>query len=92
MIDKNYHTYEEQRMATERKDREQRVAIAKGIFAILLALVIIWFIFGFLGSFFAKSPEHISHYNTPETSQTITTPKKDLNPLPPASYIYKDTQ
>ncbi|WP_375622392.1 MULTISPECIES: hypothetical protein [unclassified Bartonella] len=91
MIDKNYHTFEE-RMAEERKDREQRVSIAKGIFAILLAMVIIWFIFGFLGSFFAKSPEHISHYNTPETSQTVTTPQKDLNSLPSVPYTYKGTQ
>ncbi|WP_375703659.1 hypothetical protein [Bartonella sp. AD13SXNS] len=91
MIDKNYHTYEE-RMAAERKEREQRISIAKGIFAILLALAIIWFIFGFLGSFFAKSPEHILHYNTPETSHTVTTPQKDLNSLPPVPYTYKDMQ
>ncbi|WP_039760185.1 hypothetical protein [Bartonella queenslandensis] len=95
MIDKNYHTYEERmaaERASERKDHEQRVSIAKGIFAILLALVIIWFIFGFLGSFFAKSPEHSSHYNTPEASQTITTPQKDLNSPPPVPYTYKSTQ
>ncbi|WP_375623986.1 MULTISPECIES: hypothetical protein [unclassified Bartonella] len=90
MIDKNYHTYEE-RMAAERRDREQRVSIAKGIFAILLAVVIIWFIFGFLGSFFAKSPEHSSRYNTPETNQSVTTPKKDLNSLPSVPYTYKAT-
>ncbi|WP_175868278.1 hypothetical protein [Bartonella gabonensis] len=91
MIDKNYHTYEE-RMATERKDHEQRVSIAKGIFAILLALVLIWFIFGFLGSFFAQDPEHSSHYNTPETSQSIPPQKKDLSSRPPVPYSDKSTQ
>lgn len=90
MIDKNYHTYEEHIVA-ERREREQRVSIAKGIFAILLAVVIIWFIFGFLGSFFAKSPEYRSHYNTPETSQSVTTPQKALNSLPPVPYTYKGT-
>ncbi|PIT70551.1 hypothetical protein [Bartonella tribocorum] len=90
MIDKNYHTYEEH-LAAERKDHEQRVSIAKGIFAILLALVIIWFIFGFLGSFFAKSPKH-SPRHTPETSQSMTTPQKDLNSTPPVPYTYKSTQ
>ncbi|WP_375636825.1 hypothetical protein [Bartonella sp. AP152HLJHH] len=91
MIDKNYRTYEE-RMAAERRDSEQRVSIAKGIFAILLAVVILWFVFGFLGSFFAKSPEHSLRYNTPETSQSVTTPKKDLNSLPSVPYTYKGTE
>ncbi|WP_142416853.1 hypothetical protein [Bartonella massiliensis] len=91
MIDKNYHTYEE-RMAAEKKDHEQRVSVAKGIFAILLALVIIWFIFGFLGSFFAKSPEHSSRYNIPETNHTVTPPQKDLNSSHPVPYTYKETQ
>ncbi|QEE12047.1 hypothetical protein [Bartonella krasnovii] len=91
MIDKNYHTYEE-RMAEERKNHEQRVSIAKGIFAILLALVIIWFVFGFLGSFFARSPEHSSRYNTPQTSQSIPAPQKDLNSPPSVPYTYKSTQ
>lgn len=89
MIDKDYHTYEERmaaERASERKDHEQHVSIAKGIFAILLALVLIWFIFGFLGSFFAKSPEHNSRSNIPEASQTITTPHKDLNSPPPVPY------
>ncbi|GAA5105349.1 hypothetical protein [Bartonella jaculi] len=90
MIDRNYQTYEE-RIATEKKEREQLNSIGKGIFAILLGLVIIWFVFGFFGSFFEKSPERISHYNTTESSQTITTPRKDLNPAPQAPYTYKNT-
>lgn len=89
MIDRNYHTYEE-RTAAEQKEREQRNAIGKGILAVLLALFLLWFIFGFLGSFFEKSPERISHYNTTESSQTITTPKTDLNPTSPVPYSYKD--
>ncbi|WP_273756747.1 hypothetical protein [Bartonella sp. MM73XJBT] len=89
MINRNYHTYEE-RIAEEQKEREQRNAIGKGILAILLALFLLWFIFGFLGSFFEKSPEHVSHYNTTESSQTITTPKKDLNPTIPVPYTYRD--
>ncbi|GAA4661808.1 hypothetical protein [Bartonella pachyuromydis] len=89
MIDRNYHTYEE-RIAAEKKEREQRNAIGKGILAVLLALFILWFIFVFLGSFFEKSPEHISHYNTTESSQTITTPKKDLDSTSPIPHTYKD--
>ncbi|WP_208441762.1 hypothetical protein [Bartonella raoultii] len=89
MIDRNYHTYEE-RIAAEKKEREQRNAIGKGIIAILLALFLLWFIFGFLGSFFEKSPERISHYNTTETSQTITPPRKELNPESTLPYTYKE--
>ncbi|EJF75832.1 hypothetical protein HWV54_00780 [Bartonella alsatica] len=88
MIDRNYSTYEE-RMAAEKKEREQRNSIGKGILAIFLALFIIWFIFGFLGSFFEKSPERISHYNTTESSQTITSTKKNLNPTSAVPYTYK---
>ncbi|CAF26256.1 hypothetical protein [Bartonella quintana] len=91
MIDRNYHTYEE-RIAAEKKEREQHNSIGKGILAILVALFIIWFIFGFLGSFFEKSPEGISHhYNTPESNQTTKSPEKDLNPTSPVPYTYKDT-
>ncbi|EJF76278.1 hypothetical protein MCO_01635 [Bartonella sp. DB5-6] len=90
MIDKNYHIYEE-RMAAEKKDREQHNSIGKAILAILLGLVIIWFIFGFLGSFFEKSPERISHYNTTESNQTVTNPRQDLNPTSPVPYTYKGT-
>lgn len=91
MIDRNYHTYEE-RIAAEQKEREQRNAIGKGILAVLLALFLLWFIFGFLGSFFEKSPEHISHYNTTESSQTITTPRKDLNQTSSVPYGYKEQE
>lgn len=90
MIDRNYHTYEE-RIAAEKKDREQRNSIGKGILALLLGIFIIWFIFGFLGSFFEKSPERISHYNTTESNQMITSPRKDLNPTSPVPYTYKST-
>ncbi|MGF7157920.1 hypothetical protein [Bartonella heixiaziensis] len=89
MIDKNYPTYE-QRIAAEQTEREQRNSISKGIFAIFLGLFIIWFVFGFLGSFFEKSPQHISH-STTGASETITSPRKDLNPISPEPYIYKDT-
>ncbi|WP_455480270.1 hypothetical protein V3564_03725 [Bartonella sp. B12(2025)] len=75
MIDKNYQTYEEL-IIPEKKDRKQHNSIGKSIFAILLALFIVWFIFGFLGSFFEKSPRRISHYNTKESTQTVTDPKK----------------
>ncbi|GAA5102977.1 hypothetical protein [Bartonella acomydis] len=88
MIDRNYHTYEE-RMAAEKKEREQRNSIARGILAILLALFILWLIFGFWGSFFAKSPEPLSHYNTTESSQTIPSTRTDSNSTIPVSYSYK---
>ncbi|WP_019221683.1 hypothetical protein [Bartonella senegalensis] len=89
MIDRNYQTYEE-RIAAEKTEREQRNSLGKGIFAILLALFVLWFIFGFLGSFFTKSPERISHGNTIEPSQTITRPRQDLNPTVPVPYSHKD--
>ncbi|MET3590144.1 ABC-type Fe3+ transport system permease subunit [Bartonella silvatica] len=88
MTDRNYHTYEE-RIALEKSEREQRKSIARGILAILLALFIIWFIFGFLGSFFVKSPERTSHYGTTESSQTTSHPKKDLTS--PVPHAYKGT-
>lgn len=91
MIDRNYQTYEE-RIAAKKTKHEQHNSIWKGIFVILLTLFILWFIFGFLGSFFTKSPERISHYNTTESSQTVTTPRKDLNPISPVPHNYKDTR
>ncbi|WP_208435699.1 hypothetical protein [Bartonella phoceensis] len=90
MIDRNYHTYEE-RITAEKKEREQRNAIGKGILVVLLTLFIIWFIFGFLGSFFAKSPERISHDNSTESEQTIIRPR-ELNPTSPTPYIDKGTR
>ncbi|MBX4335535.1 hypothetical protein [Bartonella raoultii] len=90
MIDRNYQTYEE-RMAAEKIDRERRYSIGKGLFTIILALIILWFIFGFLGSFFTKSSEHTSHYNKTESNQTITDPKKGLHSTPSLPYTYKDT-
>ncbi|EJF90894.1 hypothetical protein ME1_00094 [Bartonella vinsonii subsp. arupensis OK-94-513] len=90
MIDRNYHTYEK-RIATEKKEREQLNSIGRGILAILLGVFIIWFVFGFLGSFFEKKPEHISHYSTTESNQTITSPRKDLNSTSEIPYIYKNT-
>lgn len=90
MIDSNYHTYEKH-IAAEKKEREQRNSIGRGILAVLLALFIIWFIFGFLGSFFEKSPEGVSHYNTKESNQTIISPKKDSTTTSPIPYTYKGT-
>lgn len=90
MIDRNYQTYEE-RMEAEKAEREQRHSIGKGLFAIILALVILWFIFGFLGSFFTKSSEHTQQYNKTESSQSITDQKKDLNPTSSVPYTYKNT-
>ncbi|EJF80927.1 hypothetical protein [Bartonella doshiae] len=90
MIDRKYPTYEEYR-AAKKIEREQRNLIGKGIFAIILALLILWFIFGFFGSFFEKSSKHISHYNATESSQTITLPKSDLNTTFPVPNSNKDT-
>ncbi|UTO29011.1 hypothetical protein [Bartonella harrusi] len=90
MIDRNYHTYEK-RIADEKKEREQLNSIGRGILAILLGVFIIWFVFGFLGSFFEKSPEHISHHNATQSNQTITGPKKDLNSTSQIPDTYKHT-
>ncbi|KEC54495.1 membrane protein [Bartonella koehlerae] len=91
MINRSYQTYGE-RIAAEKTEREQRNSIWKGIFAILLTVFILWFIFGFLGSFFTKSPQRISHYNTTESSRIVTSPRKDLNPTSPVPYNYKNTR
>ncbi|WP_317993383.1 hypothetical protein [Bartonella gliris] len=90
MIDSNYPVHEKYK-AVDKTDREKYNSFGKGIFAILLGLFIIWFIFGFLGSFFEKSPEHRSHYNTTESSETITSPRKDLNPISLEPYTYNGT-
>ncbi len=76
-------------MAAEKKEREQRNSIGKGILAILLALFIIWLIFGFFGSFFAKSPERLSHYNTTKSGQIIPSIKTDPNSTITVPYSYK---
>ncbi|WP_019223482.1 hypothetical protein [Bartonella rattaustraliani] len=90
MIDRNYHTYEEH-TAAEKKEREQRSSIGRGILAILLALFIIWFVFGFLGSFFEKSSQDVFHNNSTESSQTIISPRKDFSTTSPTPYTYKGT-
>ncbi|EJF77074.1 Uncharacterised protein [Candidatus Bartonella washoeensis] len=90
MIDRNYPVHEKYKVV-DKTDREKYNSFGKGIFAILLGLFIIWFIFGFLGSLFEKSPEHVSHYNTTKSSETVTSPKKDLNPVSPMPYPYKGT-
>ncbi|MET3559923.1 hypothetical protein ABID39_000607 [Bartonella japonica] len=90
MIDRNYYTYEE-RIAAEKKEREQRNSIGRGILAVLLALFLIWFVFGFLGSFFEKTPEGVSHSNPTQSNQNIISPKKDFSTSSPIPYTYKGT-
>ncbi|WP_455465511.1 hypothetical protein [Bartonella sp. B39] len=90
MIDRNYHTYDKH-IASEKKEREQINSIGRGILAIILGVFILWFVFGFLGSFFEKSPEHISHYNATESNQIVTSPRKDLNSTSKIPYTYKNT-
>ncbi|MCZ2158612.1 hypothetical protein NPX99_04880 [Bartonella sp. 220] len=90
MIDRNYHTYEK-RIADEKKEREQLNSIGRGILAILLGVFIIWFVFGFLGSFFEKSPEHVSHHNAIQSNHMITDPKKDSNSTSQIPDTYKNT-
>ncbi|WP_455482607.1 hypothetical protein V4P56_03125 [Bartonella sp. B35(2025)] len=91
MTNKHYPAYK-QHTVKDKSDREQRNFIGKSIFAIIFTLIILWFIFSFLGSLFEKSPKHnASNYNTTESSQTITTPKKDLNTTSPLPHTHKDT-
>ncbi|WP_455475254.1 hypothetical protein [Bartonella sp. B17] len=50
MIDKKQPKHE-QRIVADKTDRKRCNSILKGALAIIFALIIIWFVFGFLGSF-----------------------------------------
>ncbi|CBI76350.1 conserved protein of unknown function [Bartonella clarridgeiae 73] len=81
MIEKNYPVHEE-RKAEEQGNCKWFSSIGKSIFTIVLALLIIWFIAGFLGAFWNKSQRHMPDNNTTGVNQTTTNPKK--NPTAPS--------
>ncbi|WP_455474924.1 hypothetical protein [Bartonella sp. B30(2025)] len=51
-MNKKEHHKHEQRIVADKTDRQRYHSIWKGILVVMLVLIVIWFVFGFLGFFF----------------------------------------
>ncbi|WP_455477632.1 hypothetical protein [Bartonella sp. B41] len=89
MTDENYPIYEKH-TTEEKKNSEQHNLIGKGILVIVLTFIVILFI---LGYFFEKSSRYdsTSNHSTTGSDQTVITPRKSLNAMPPQPPVDKDT-
>ncbi|MCZ2328169.1 hypothetical protein [Bartonella sp. F02] len=81
MIEKKY-SIPESHTVLKKRDRERRNSITRGLIIVILALAVIWFLFGFLGSFFETSQKHTVNYETPKSNQMITDWEKNSKTIP----------